>query len=182
VTYQWQVNKGAGFVNVVDDANFSGSNLNTLTITNSQAAFNNYIFRVVVSGTCGIPVYSNFAVLRVNVPPAVTLNPVDKQYCDAQDRVIFSANGSGMIDSLRWQVFNGAIWSDVHDNVIYSGSSSQQLTLDAVPLALNGYLYRLALKAKCTTVNTAAATLTVNPNPVVNFAAVDPIHAAEVFR
>ena len=30
ITYQWQVNRGAGFVNVVNDANFSGSNLSTL--------------------------------------------------------------------------------------------------------------------------------------------------------
>ena len=73
--YQWQVNKGAGFINVVNDANFSGSDLPTLTITNAPGTFNNYIFRVIVSGTCGVPVYSNFVVLRVNVPPTVTLNP-----------------------------------------------------------------------------------------------------------
>ena len=78
ITYQWQVNRGAGFVNVVNDANFSGSNLNTLTITNAPGTFNNYIFRVIISGTCGVPVYSNFAVLRVNNPPVVTLNPVNK--------------------------------------------------------------------------------------------------------
>jgi PKD repeat protein len=177
VTYQWQVNKGAGFINVIDDANFSGSNLNTLTVTNAQAAFNNYIFRVVLSGTCGIPVYSDFAVLRVNLPPTVSLNPANKATCDGTGPVVFSANGSGVIDSLRWQVFSGGVWSDVHDNTIYSGSSSQQLTLSSVPIALNGNLYRLALKAKCVTVNTGSATLTVNPNPVVNFSAVDPIHA-----
>ena len=177
IAYQWQVNKGTGFNNVIDDANFSGSNLATLTMVNAQAVFNNYIFRVIVSGTCGIPVYSNFAVLRVNVPPAVTLNPANKSICDGSGPVIFSANGSGMIDSMRWEVFNGTAWSDVHDNAVYSGSTSQQLTLDQVPLALNGYLYRLALKAKCTTVNTLSGVLTVNPNPVVNFSAIDPIHA-----
>jgi PKD repeat protein len=177
VIYQWQVNKGAGFINVVDDANFSGSALNTLTITNAQAAFNNYIFRIILTGTCGIPVYSNFAVLRVNIPPAVTLNPVNKAACDGTGPVVFSANGSGIIDSLRWQVFSGGVWSDLHDNAIYSGSTSQQLTLVTAPIALNGNQYRLALKAKCTTVNTTAATLTVNPNPVVDFSAVSPIHA-----
>ncbi|MGA2405706.1 MAG: PKD domain-containing protein [Bacteroidales bacterium] len=177
VTYQWQVNKGAGFINVIDDANFSGSNLNSLTVTNAQAAFNNFIFRVVLSGTCGIPVYSDFAVLRVNLPPTVSLNPANKATCDGTGPVVFSANGSGVIDSLRWQVFSGGVWSDVHDNTIYSGSSSQQLTLSNVPIALNGNQYRLALKAKCVTVNTGSATLTVNPNPVVNFSAVDPIHA-----
>ena len=177
VTYQWQVNKGAGFINVIDDANFSGSALNTLTISNTQAVFNNYIFRVIVSGTCGIPVYSNFAVLRVNIPPTVTLNPVNKTTCDGTGPIVFSANGSGIIDSLRWQVFSGGAWSDVHDNAIYGGSTSQQLTLITVPFTLNGNQYRLALKAKCTTVYSAGATLTVNANPVVDFSAVDPIHA-----
>jgi PKD repeat protein len=177
INYQWQVNKGSGFINVVDDANFSGSTLNTLTVTNAQAAFNNYIFRVILTGTCGIPTYSNFAVLRVNIPPVITLNPVNKAACDGTGPVIFSGNGSGIIDSLRWQVFSGGIWSDVHDNAIYSGSTSQQLTLITAPLALSGNQYRLALKAKCITINTTGATLTVNANPVVDFSAVDPIHA-----
>jgi PKD repeat protein len=177
LTYQWQVNKGAGFINVVNDANFSGSALSTLTITNAQAAFNNYIFRIIVSGTCGIPVYSNFAVLRVNIPPSITLNPVDKATCDGTGPVMFTANGTGIIDSLRWEVFSGGVWSDVHDNAIYGGSTSQQLTLSSVPIALNGNQYRLALKAKCITVNSTGATLTVNPNPVVDFSALNPIHA-----
>jgi PKD repeat protein len=177
LTYQWQVNKGAGFINVVNDANFSGSAQSTLTITNAQAAFNNYIFRIIVSGTCGIPVYSNFAVLRVSIPPSITLNPVDKATCDGTGPVMFTANGTGIIDSLRWEVFSGGVWSDVHDNAIYGGSTSQQLTVSNVPIALNGNQYRLALKAKCITINSTGATLTVNPNPVVDFSAVNPIHA-----
>jgi PKD repeat protein len=177
VTYQWQVNPGTGFVNVVNDANYGGATSSTLTITNAPAAFNNHIFRVVLSGTCGAPVYSNFVVLRVNIPPVVSLNPVNKTACDGTGPVVFSANGSGFIDSLRWQVFSGGAWSDIHDNAIYSGSSSQQLTLTAVSLALNNNQYRLALKAKCVTIYTNAATLTVNANPVVDFSAVNPINA-----
>ncbi len=177
ITYLWQVNKGTGFNAVVDDANFSGYDQSTLTITNAPAAFNNYIFRVIVSGACGIPVYSNFAVLRVNIPPAVTLNPVSKSICDGGGPVIFTANGSGMIDSLRWQVFNSGAWSDIHDDAIYGGATSQQLTLFNVPYAFNGNQYRLSLKAKCSIVPSNAATLTVNANPVVDFSGVDPIHA-----
>ena len=177
VTYQWQVNRGAGFVNVVNDANFSGATLNTLTITNAPGTFNNYIFRAIISGTCGVPVYSNFAVLRVNNPPVVTLDPVNKPVCDGTGPVLFTANGSGMIDSLRWQVFSGGVWSDIFDNAIYSGSTSQQLTLSNAPFGFNGNLYRLSMKAKCTTVYTNGATLTVYANPVVDFSAVDPIRA-----
>ncbi|MBK7710503.1 MAG: PKD domain-containing protein [Bacteroidales bacterium] len=177
ITYQWQVNRGAGFVNVVNDANFSGSNLNTLTITNAPGTFNKYIFRVIVGGICGVPVYSNFAVLRVNNPPVVTLNPVNKSICDGSGPLLFSANGSGMIDSLRWQVFSGGVWNEIYDDAIYSGSTSQQLTLSSVPVSLNGNQYRLSLKAKCITVYSNSATLTVFANPVVDFSGVDPIHA-----
>jgi len=177
VSFQWKVNKGAGFIDVVDDVNFSGANDSILTITNVPGTFNNYIFRVIVSGTCGVPVYSNFAVLRVSVPPAITLNPANKAICDGGGPVFFTANGSGMIDSLRWQVNSGSGWSDVHDNSIYSGSTSQQLNLVNIPLANNGNLYRLALMAKCATVYSNSATLTVNANPVVDFSAIDPIKA-----
>ena len=41
LTWQWYVNKGAGFVPVTTDANFSGETTKTLTITNAQASFNN---------------------------------------------------------------------------------------------------------------------------------------------
>ena len=86
LVYQWQVKKGAlPFVNVVNDANFSGAATSTLTITNAPGTFNNYIFRVMISGTCGVPVYSNFVVLRVNVPPVSTLNPVSKPICETED-------------------------------------------------------------------------------------------------
>ena len=177
LTYQWQVNKGAGFINVVNDANFSGSTLSTLTISNAPGIFNNYVFRVIISGACGIPVYSNFAVLRVTNPPVITLNPVNKSICDGSGPIIFSGYGSGMIDSLRWQVFTAGVWTNVYDDAVYSGSTSQQLTLSNVPFALNGNQYRMSLRARCVTVYTNSATLTVYPNPVVDFSGVDPISA-----
>src|SRR5450759_560911 len=46
-----------------------------------------------------------------------------------------------------------------------------------MPLTYNGNLYRLAYKAKCTTVYSNSAKLTVNANPVVDFNAINPIKA-----
>ncbi|MGD0583756.1 MAG: PKD domain-containing protein, partial [Bacteroidales bacterium] len=177
LAYQWQVNKGAGFVNVVNDANFGGAILPTLTITNAPGTFNNYILRVKLSGTCGVPIYSNFVVLRVNLPPTVTANPSAKTICENGGPVYFVGNGTGMIDSLRWQVFTGGIWTDIYDNVIYSGTTTQQLAMVNVPVTYNGNQYRLSLKAECATSYTTGATLTVHANPVVDFTAVSPINA-----
>ena len=177
IAYIWQVNTGSGFGNITDDSNFSGATTSTLNLTGIPGSFNNYTFRVKISGTCGVPVYSNFVVLRVMTPPAVTLNPVNKPVCDLGGPVVFSASGTGLIDSLRWQVYSGGTWSDIHDNSVYSGTSSQQLTLTSVPLTYNGNQYRLSLKGRCITVNSVAATLTVNSNPVVDFSAVSPLNA-----
>ena len=177
LTYKWQVNNGSGFGDISDNINYSGTNSNNLILTSIPGTFNNYTFRVRISGTCGVPIYSNFVVLRVLTPPSVTLNPVPKSVCNGGGPVVFSATGTGLIDSLRWQVYSGGTWSDIHDNSVYSGTSSQQLTLNSVPLAYNGNQYRLALKAKCITVSSTAATLTVNPNPVVDFSAVSPLNA-----
>mgnify|MGYP003775021531 CR=1 FL=1 len=180
VTYQWQINRqdGLGMVNVVDDANFSGSNSSVLTLTDIPGSFNNYIFRVRLDGACGSSTYSNFVALRVNVPPTVTRNPVDAALCDGAGTITFLGGGLGMIDSLRWQVStDGVTWNDIYDNSNYSGTMTQQLTIIDAPLGFDGYRYRLALKAVCATVYTDAATLTVNTNPVVDFSAVDPIAA-----
>jgi gliding motility-associated-like protein len=177
ITYQWQVNRGLGFVNVTDDANTSGSTLNTLTIINAPASFNNNIFRVVIKGVCGAQVYSNFATMRVLIPPSITLQPLAKSICEGGGPIAFTANGSGQIDSLRWQVFSGGIWSDIYDNSIYSGSTSQQMTVTGIPASFNGNQYRLSLKAKCTVVYSNGATLTVNSNPLVDFSANDTINA-----
>ena len=178
LTYQWQVKiGGAPFVNV-SGANFSGANDSTLIITNAPGTFNNYYFRVIVRGTCGVSVYSNVVVLRVNVPPSVIINPDNRAICDGGGPVYFIANGSGMIDSLRWQVNSGSGWTDIHDDAIYSGATTQQLAIIDVPLAYNGNQYRLALKATCDTVYTNGATLTVNSLPVISFAE-DPIQPAE---
>jgi PKD repeat protein len=167
--YQWQVNKGAGFVDVIHDTDITGEISNTLSLTNVPASFNNYVYRVKINGACGSSTYSNFVILKVNLPPVVTINPVSKAVCESSGTVYFTASGSGLIDSIRWQVNTTGIWSDIYDNAVYSGTRTQQLSFINPPYALNGLRYRLALKASCGTVYTNEATLTVNQNPAVSF-------------
>jgi PKD repeat protein len=176
ITYQWQVKSGAApFVNILG-APYSGETTSTLTISGTPISFNNNIYRVIVNGTCPSPAYSGYVILKVKTLPVVTMNPESKSVCDAAGTVYFRANGSGTIDSLRWQVNDGGTWSDIHDNEVYSGTNSQQLSFMNPPLSLNGKQYRLALKAACTTVYTNQAILTVNGNPVVTFAS-DTVNA-----
>ncbi len=50
-TYQWQVDNGTGYVNISDDAVYSGTATNTLTLTSPPTSYNRYKYRCVVDGT-----------------------------------------------------------------------------------------------------------------------------------
>ena len=69
-TWQWQKDAGAGFVDLTDDAQYSGTTTNTLTIANLSATDNGNVFRCVVSlGSC--PKNTNNATLSTSSPSAV---------------------------------------------------------------------------------------------------------------
>ena len=175
VTWQWYVNKGAGFILSVDDAYISGSTTRTLTITNAQGSFNNWYFRATATGICGSPTSTNLAVLRVLTPPTVTLQPISRIICEGGN-TSFQANGRGYL-SMQWQVFSGGIWTDLTEDATYIGTGSQMLNIVNATVAMNGNQYRLALTGSCITVYSNPATLTVNANPVVDFSAIDPVPA-----
>jgi PKD repeat protein len=179
VTWQWEVNTGSGFGPLTLDANFSvvttiipDTTKTTLTITNAQASFNNWIFRAVATGICGTGVNTNFARLTVTTPPAVTIQPANTAICENAN-TSFIGNGSGYT-GMKWQVSTngGGSWTDISlSDPQYLGAGTNQLSILNTPVSLNGNKYSLALIGACTTINTNAVTLTVNPNPVVAFAA-----------
>ncbi len=167
VTWQWWVNKGAGFVIVAPDANFSGTTTKTLVITNAPITFNNWIFQARATGICGGTTVTSIGRLSVIAPPNVITNPTSKTTCE-NGTVYLVGNGSGYT-GLQWQVKTGATWTDLVDDATYVGSTTNQLTILSAPVTLNGNLYRLGLVGSCTTTYTNAASLTVNANPTISF-------------
>ncbi|HEY8402471.1 MAG TPA: hypothetical protein VIK89_14485, partial [Cytophagaceae bacterium] len=81
LNYQWQVNKGTGFVNVTGSDGSGGTTASFTTVA-TTADMNNYVYKVIVTnnGTC--PVESNTATLTVNpVPAAPTVSGNNSPYC-----------------------------------------------------------------------------------------------------
>src|SRR5262249_36872602 len=76
LTYQWQVNAGAGFVNVFNggmNPTYTGATTTTLSITNPQPSMQGYTYRCMVTGACSPPATSNAATLNVDTSaPMVT--------------------------------------------------------------------------------------------------------------
>lgn len=65
IGYQWQVNTGNGFSNLVNDAVYSGVTTATLTVSNVAAAYNGYKFRVLLEGNCSPGTQSETVTLTV---------------------------------------------------------------------------------------------------------------------
>lgn len=59
-SYQWQVNSGAGYTNISDNAIYSGTQTATFNITASASSLYGYQFRCVVGGSFSQPVQLKF--------------------------------------------------------------------------------------------------------------------------
>ncbi len=72
ITYQWQVDDGTGWVNLTDNATYSGSTTTSLTVSGLTFAMDGYQYRVIVSGTCPPPATSAAATLTVSTTASWT--------------------------------------------------------------------------------------------------------------
>lgn len=167
LTYQWQVNSGSGWSNVTNAGIYNGATTNTLSLTAATTTVNNYQYRCLVSGTCNPGVTSNAASLTVNIPPAITASPSDSTICSG-DNASFSITATGTSIGYQWQVNSGSGWSNVTNTGIYSGATTNTLSLTAATTIVNGYQYRCIVNGVCPPQATSGvATLTVNALPAI---------------
>ncbi len=72
--YQWQVDHGAGYVNLTNAAPYSGINRDTLTISSAASGLTGNHYRCVVNDTYSYTATSNFGNLIVHPLPTITAN------------------------------------------------------------------------------------------------------------
>ncbi|MDX9773080.1 MAG: PKD domain-containing protein [Bacteroidales bacterium] len=176
LVYQWQVNSGAGFVDVTDDGTYTGTTTPDLTIHNLDLSMNGYLVRAVVSGTCLPPVTSSFAPLRVYMEPSIISEPADAEVCDRSSVIFYSqvfSTGAG--ETTVWQVNSGSGWTNLSDGALYQGTQTSQLVIMTAVTSMNGWHYRLEITGPCGLYYTREALLTVNAPPTAQIAAVDTL-------
>ena len=121
---------------------------------------------MMISGTCGSPVYTDGASLTVDDLPVVLTQPVDAEICEGGDAQ-FTADAAGTNMALQWLMNDGSGWNLVPNAGVYSGANSLQLSIDNAPVSMNGFRYRLRVTGKCAPEALSdEVTLTVNANPV----------------
>ncbi len=176
LAYQWQVNPGSGYVNLVNDATYSGVTTSSIAVSNLQTTLNGNKYRCMLTtfgGSC--TTYSNQATLTVNPLAVITSQPTNAAVCEGGGTsfsVIVSPTGSPVY---KWQENRTGTWNNLSDGGIYSGTSTATLNLTGIPIGMNAYQYRCSLitTGSCSRISNAV-TLTVNANPVIS---VQPVNA-----
>lgn len=167
VSYQWEVNSGSGWSNVTNSGIYSGATTATLTLTNVASANSGNQYRCVVTGSAPSPATSNTAALTVNTAPSITAQPSNRTICDGSNTSFsISATGSGL--TYQWQVNSGSGWSNIANTGIYSGATSNTLSLAAATIAVNGNQYRCVVSGSCSPSATSnTGILTINALPTI---------------
>lgn len=151
ITVQWEVSTDSG--STWND--LVGEISTTLSIVTSLPLSGNE-YRAVFTNPSGSAI-TTAATLIVNVPPVVTLNPIDLTV-DSFTTATFTATASGIpTPTIQWQVStdSGSHWTNLpgatHNPLAFVASFSQ-----------NGNEYRAVFTNVCGIATTSAAILTVN--------------------
>jgi hypothetical protein len=112
---------------------------------------------------------STYDFREADAGPAITTQPADTTVCPGCTANIFVISTD--TDTYQWQIFNGFSWVDLSDGGLYSGTTSDTLTISNVTTAENGNLYRVILGNSmyiCTTETSNSVQLIVQVNSVIS--------------
>ncbi len=127
--YQWQFNSGTGWIDIVDNAGYSGTLTNKLSINGANATMNNHQFRCAVTNDCGT-IYSTAAVLSVKAPftPGITIQASKTNICQGET-VTFSSSGvHGNASTYQWMKNGIPVGTNIHyyiDQMLIDGDIIQ---------------------------------------------------------
>ncbi|MBO9633018.1 MAG: VCBS repeat-containing protein [Chitinophagaceae bacterium] len=98
-TYQWQINTGSGFKNIVNDDTTNNVTTASLTIRNIPLSWNNYLFRCIVDGNNSKEIK---ILVESSAPPSTDIFISDTALC-ANSLATFTATAINGGDSPIWQ-------------------------------------------------------------------------------
>ena len=152
VTYRWQrsIDGGTTWNNLTETATYFGVSSMNLKVNGTNRMMSGDMFRVIVSGTCTPPVPSDAALLTVNTAPEITVQPVASTICETQN-TSFTVLAQGTALTYRWYVDinDGSGFTAITDDGVYTGATSNILTLTAVPRTYDNYRYRAEIEGTC---------------------------------
>lgn len=156
LTYQWQSSPGCSG----PWTNIAGATSSSYTVTGATVGQSGTGYRVIVTGQCGQTI-SNFSPcvsLTVNAGPAITTQPQNVSVCSGSAASFTVVSTGTPAPTVQWQISTAAV--PAFTNI--PGATAGTYTVASTTLAMNGDQFRAVLTNSCGTVNSSAATLTVN--------------------
>lgn len=174
---QWQVSTdgGAAFNNITGGGIYSGATAGTLSITGGLAAMNGYEYQDLFTNGTG-DATSSASTLTVDFAATVTANPSDSTIGSGANTSFTAAAAGNPTPTVRWLLSTdgGATFNSLTDTGIYSGVTTDSLTLTGATLTENGFEYQAVFRnalfgaGSPSTAVTTAATLIVSDAPIVD--------------
>ncbi|MDD3876246.1 MAG: gliding motility-associated C-terminal domain-containing protein [Bacteroidales bacterium] len=126
-----------------------------------------------VNGLTGFNPPNAAFMIRSMPVPTITLKPLPAEVCEGVD-AYFTIDAVSMLQVYyQWQVNCGGTWSDIIDDITYSGSQTNYLTIRKPAYSMNGCLYRCIVSNDAGFQMSDVVTLTVFPKPLADFYAVE---------
>ncbi|MGL2964930.1 hypothetical protein ACSVH2_13990, partial [Flavobacterium sp. RSB2_4_14] len=181
LSYQWyyynengdgpfQASNGAINGSVSTGTSFSGATTNQLTVANIQADFDTYEFYCEVStSTVCTSVNSNSGFINIS-PVGIDTNPVSVNQCGMNSaQFTVAASPSNLIVGYQWRVSTVSGYVDLSNTGIYSGVTTNQLTVSPTDALNEIYQVRVFYSPSSPTnfVDSAPATFSAQIAPSV---------------
>ncbi|HMQ90990.1 MAG TPA: hypothetical protein PKB07_25495, partial [Flavilitoribacter sp.] len=149
--FQWEESTDGGttWTPVSDGGIYSGATTNSLLLTSVTSGNNGSVYRVQVSTAQCAAVTSSAAILTVEGQLTITTDPVSVTICESSNaEFTVAATGGGTL-GYQWEesTDGGTTWAPISDGGIYSGTTTDHLTLAGVPLAYDSYQYRVLVNS-----------------------------------
>jgi len=119
-------------------------------------------------GELGNCVVSDSIAIRVLEPPTIEMNPFELAVCE-NGSTTFNIIASGDSLSYQWQSSTtyGETWNTITDNTNYTGSTTNTLLLQNVPVNFDGLYVRCVASNTCNSIPSNSGYLHVNAIPTV---------------
>ena len=165
LTYQWQVNTGAGFVNLTNTGVYSNTTNATLNITGASTTMNGYLYQCIV--TAVLSSTSNSASLTVNIPVANNVTSGNSAVCPGSTPAALTGTtptgGNGTTYTYLWQS------STLNATSGYASASGTNNTSGYIPgaISVNTWYRRVVASGACAADSSIAIAITA-VSPLTN--------------
>lgn len=156
--FQWQINSGGGFVDLINDANHTGVQNDTLSLINFGATQDNNTYRLLIQNDCGgVDTSDVFLVEFSNA--GIQNYPANLSACEG-DTVSFVQSSSIPAVSKQWQIYQNGAFVDLVNNAQYQGVNDDTLIITPVLLSMDQDSFNCVVVDSCGASNHA-------PNPII---------------